>query len=272
MSYVKYAFGAYAVCECLDQSPYALNLLALFAVPHRIIGYYRICKCIANAFNRLCSFAGLSGSLLFTSSDDMFEWLIFGTLYPYQGPVVQSIDSLTSLLVVKMLTVLVSTISASHVFYFCWKNMSSFCKCKSYSHFCSKNISIYAIFNDQSYFWTSGPSFLFLYFFMHLFHKMLGGIANSVDPDQTARTVWSGYLLFAYDILSENLLYKILGQFSYYILCYFQAKNLFSLPLEVIMKLDSSIVQLDKAEDKLLVSTLTRCYLCDTNRSVHTVD
>ena len=60
------------------------------------------------------------------------------------APVVQSI---VSLLVVKMLTVLVSTISNSQVF--CWKNVSSFCKCKSYSHFFSKNISIYAIFNDQ---------------------------------------------------------------------------------------------------------------------------
>ena len=29
--------------------------------------------------------------------------------------------------------------------------MSSFCKCKSYSHFFSKNISIYAIFNDQNF-------------------------------------------------------------------------------------------------------------------------
>ena len=29
--------------------------------------------------------------------------------------------------------------------------MSSFCKCKSYSHFVSKNISVYAIFNDQSF-------------------------------------------------------------------------------------------------------------------------
>ena len=50
---------------------------------------------------------------------------------------------------VKMLTVLVSTISNSQVFLL-KKNMSSFCKCKSYSHFFSKNISIYAIFNDQS--------------------------------------------------------------------------------------------------------------------------
>ena len=48
-----------------------------------------------------------------------------------------------------MLTVLVSTISNSQVFLL--KNVSSFCKCKSYSHFFSKNISVYAIFNDQSF-------------------------------------------------------------------------------------------------------------------------
>ena len=66
------------------------------------------------------------------------------------GPVVQSIVSLTSLSVVKMLTVLVSTISNSQVFLL-KKIVSSFCKCKSYSHFFSKNISIYAIINDQSF-------------------------------------------------------------------------------------------------------------------------
>ena len=61
------------------------------------------------------------------------------------GPVVQSIVSLTSLLVVKMLTVQVSTVSNSQVFLL--KNVS----CKSYSHFFRKNISVYAIFNDQSF-------------------------------------------------------------------------------------------------------------------------
>ena len=61
--------------------------------------------------------------------------------------VVQSIVSLTSSLVVKMLTVLVSTISNSQVFLL--KSVSSLCK--SYSHFFSKNISVYAIFNDQSF-------------------------------------------------------------------------------------------------------------------------
>ena len=31
------------------------------------------------------------------------------------------------------------------------KNVSSFCKCKSYSHFFSKHINVYAIFNDQNF-------------------------------------------------------------------------------------------------------------------------
>ena len=54
------------------------------------------------------------------------------------GPVVQSFVSLTSSLVVKMLTVLISRISNSQAFLL-KKNVSSFCKCKSYSHFFSKH-------------------------------------------------------------------------------------------------------------------------------------
>ena len=65
------------------------------------------------------------------------------------GLAVQSIFSLTSLLEVKVITLLVSTISNLQVFLL--KNVSSFCKCKSYSHFINKNISLYAIFNDQSF-------------------------------------------------------------------------------------------------------------------------
>ena len=68
----------------------------------------------------------------------------------YQGPVVQSIVSLTSSLVVKILTVLVSTISNSQVF-FAEKNVSSFCKCKSYSHFSAKILAYMPIFKDQSF-------------------------------------------------------------------------------------------------------------------------
>ena len=60
------------------------------------------------------------------------------TTGPYdQGPVVQSIVSLMSSLVVKMLTVLVSTISNSQVFLLN-TNVSSFCECKIYAHFSAK--------------------------------------------------------------------------------------------------------------------------------------
>ena len=63
----------------------------------------------------------------------------------YLGPHVQSIISLTSSLVVKMLTVLVSKMSNnSQVF------LLKTYECKSYSYFFSKNIRVYAIFNDQS--------------------------------------------------------------------------------------------------------------------------
>ena len=57
---------------------------------------------------------------------------------------------------------------------FRWKSVSSFCKCKTYSHFFSKNINIYAIFNDQSLkdtltndivsFEQLGPVIFFYYF------------------------------------------------------------------------------------------------------------
>ena len=44
---------------------------------------------------------------------------------------------------------------------------------------------------------------------MQLFLKILSGMANSVDQDQAA--VSSGSMLFAYAILSETLVYEILG-------------------------------------------------------------
>ena len=54
---------------------------------------------------------------------------------------------------------------------------------------------------------------------MWLFHKVMSpnhadGMANSVDPDQTAPlgAVWSGSALFAQTCLSENL-----GSLRYYI-------------------------------------------------------
>ena len=71
---------------------------------------------------------------------------------------------------VKILTVLVSTVSNLQAFLL--KNVSSFCKCKSYSHFFSKDITIYATFNNQSFndtltndivsFEQLGPDFYFI--------------------------------------------------------------------------------------------------------------
>ena len=47
---------------------------------------------------------------------------------------------------------------------------------------------------------------------MHLSLKILSGMANSEDPDQTAPSgaVLSGSALFAYGILSETLVFEIL--------------------------------------------------------------
>ena len=81
----------------------------------------------------------------------LFVLVLFSKLSSYQGPLVQNIVSLTSSLVVKILIVLVSTISNSQVFLLKKKNVSSFCKCKNYLHFFSKNTSTYAIFNNQRF-------------------------------------------------------------------------------------------------------------------------
>ena len=66
-----------------------------------------------------------------------------------QDPVVQSIVSLTSSLVVKMLTALVNTVSNSQVILL--KIVSSFSFAKATHIFFSKNISVYAIFSDRSF-------------------------------------------------------------------------------------------------------------------------
>ena len=56
---------------------------------------------------------------------------------------------------------------------------------------------------------------------MHPVLKIISGMANSVDPDQTAPSgaVWSGsalFALFAYVILSDTLkLFEILGHLPY---------------------------------------------------------
>ena len=67
----------------------------------------------------------------------------------YLGPVVQSAVSLTSSLLVKKLTVLISTISNSQVFLL--KKCEWLLQMQKLLAFLSKNISVYAIFNDQSF-------------------------------------------------------------------------------------------------------------------------
>ena len=77
---------------------------------------------------------------------------------------------------VKILTVPVSTISNSQVFLL--KYVSTFRKCKSYSHFFfSKNNNVPTIFNDQSFndtltndivnFEQLGPDLQFVLYFYH---------------------------------------------------------------------------------------------------------
>ena len=76
---------------------------------------------------------------------------------------------------VKMLAVLVSTISNSQVFLL--KNVSS----KNYSHFFNNNISIYAVFNDQSFNNTLTNN-------IDIFEQLVPGFFGQMArTDQTAR-------------------------------------------------------------------------------------
>ena len=76
--------------------------------------------------------------------------LILNSKEDVQGPVIQSVISLTSSLEVQMLTVLVSMIPNSQVF--AEKMWIAFANAKAtHIFFFSKNISVYAILNDQSF-------------------------------------------------------------------------------------------------------------------------
>ena len=54
---------------------------------------------------------------------------------------------------------------------------------------------------------------------MEMFLKIYRGMANIVDPGQTAPSgaVWSGSTLFAYAIFLETLVFEILGHLPKYI-------------------------------------------------------
>ena len=57
-------------------------------------------------------------------------------------------------------------------------------------------------------------SFAYFFLFMQLFLKLFSGMANSVDPDQTAPSELGLHCLH-YAILSDSLKYEILGHLLY---------------------------------------------------------
>ncbi|XP_072945316.1 BLOC-2 complex member HPS5 homolog [Epargyreus clarus] len=75
--------------------------------------------------------------------------------------------------------------------------------------------------------------------------------------NEVTAMVWSRNILFAGDDI---------GRVSVLQLQNFIAKTMFHTSSQVIMNLDSRICQLDAKECMLLVSTLTRCYICNTAR------
>ena len=88
----------------------------------------------------------------------------------------------------------------------CWTNIW-----KMYFNFMSQNHHIYcktAKHSDNQKNYSSYPKIWLIWIFHSVMHpEDVDGIANSVDPDQTAplRAVWSGSTLFAQAYLSENL-------------------------------------------------------------------
>ncbi|EEB11189.1 conserved hypothetical protein [Pediculus humanus corporis] len=58
------------------------------------------------------------------------------------------------------------------------------------------------------------------------------------------------------------------GKVSIVLTSVFPAKGMFQTPCFVLMQLDSKIVQMDFNSNMLLVSTLTKCYICDTKKEL----
>lgn len=58
------------------------------------------------------------------------------------------------------------------------------------------------------------------------------------------------------------------GKVSIVTVSLFPAKNMFQTPSFVLMQLDSKIVQMDYNSEMLLISTLTKCYICDTGKEL----
>ncbi|XP_075234900.1 WD40 repeat domain-containing protein pink isoform X2 [Lycorma delicatula] len=54
------------------------------------------------------------------------------------------------------------------------------------------------------------------------------------------------------------------GRLSVINVSLFMSKNIFQIPSFIFMQLDSGVVQISCHDDRLLISTLTHCYVCDT--------
>ncbi|XP_041969422.1 Hermansky-Pudlak syndrome 5 protein homolog [Aricia agestis] len=85
-----------------------------------------------------------------------------------------------------------------------------------------------------------------------------GGYSSTSSKDHSGNEVtaliWSRNMLFSGDDI---------GKISVLQLQSFIAKTMFQSSSQIIMSLDSRICQLDCRESMLLVSTLTRCYICN---------
>ena len=120
-----------------------------------------------------------------------------------------------------MLTALVSTISNSQVFLL-KKNVSSFCKCKSYSHFFSANILAYTpylmikVFNDMLTndivsFEQLGPEIQLQYFALNFKEEPSEGMntTNTLDIFSAIFTRKTNLVFaFLHTILIRDLLQK----------------------------------------------------------------
>ncbi|XP_051169355.1 BLOC-2 complex member HPS5 homolog isoform X2 [Leptopilina boulardi] len=66
------------------------------------------------------------------------------------------------------------------------------------------------------------------------------------------------------DNSSELYIGDSVGKVSVMVLSFFTVNGMFQVPNCTLMQLDSTIVQLNFSSPLLLISTLTRCYICDT--------
>ncbi|XP_034836585.1 BLOC-2 complex member HPS5 homolog [Maniola hyperantus] len=75
--------------------------------------------------------------------------------------------------------------------------------------------------------------------------------------NEVTAMVWSRNMLFAGDDVGKVSVLQVQG---------FIAKTIFQSSSQTIMSLDSRICQLDSRDCMILVSTLTRCYICNTTQ------